>query len=81
MFPHPHVADSCSGALSLLTVPQEVGIVRRAIEILERRVFHAGSVLDRPAVVADCLRLQLAAELSEVFAAVFLDLCGHLRNV
>jgi DNA repair protein RadC len=76
MFPHPHVADSASfasGALSQLSVPQEDDIVRRAIEILERRVFHAGPILNGPAAVADYLRLQLAAELSEVFAALYLD--------
>jgi DNA repair protein RadC len=76
MFPHPHVADSASfasGALLQLTDRQEDEIVRRAIEILERRVFHSGLFLDRPAAVADYLRLQLATEPGEVFAVVFLD--------
>jgi DNA repair protein RadC len=79
---HPHVADSCSGALLQLTVRQEEdGIIRQAIEILERRVFKSGPMLNQPEAVGDYLRLQLIAEPNEVFAVVFLDLCGRLRNV
>jgi DNA repair protein RadC len=57
-----------------LTVRQEEdGIIRQAIEILERRLFHAGPILSQPDAVADYLRLQLAAEPDEVFAVLFVD--------
>ncbi|MDR0578728.1 MAG: DNA repair protein RadC [Candidatus Accumulibacter sp.] len=71
-----HVADSCSGAFAQFatTVRQEEdGIIRRAIEILERRLFHAGPLMAHPDAVGDYLRLHLAAEPSEVFAVIFLD--------
>ena len=74
MLLHHHVADVASGALLPLTVRQEEdSIIRQAIVLLERRLFHAGPLLGQPDVVGDYLRLQLADEPNEVFAVIFLD--------
>jgi DNA repair protein RadC len=72
---HPHsLADSATGTFFPLSVRQEEdAIIRRAIDILERRVFQFGPLLDRPEAVADYLRLQLGAEPDEVFAVLFLN--------
>jgi DNA repair protein RadC len=50
-------------------------IVRRALQILERRA-RAGSVVTSPDTVRDYLRLALAGREQEVFVAVLLD-AGH----
>lgn len=76
---HPYVADSASFASCVLLQPaarqkeEEDGIIRQAIETLERRLFKDGPVFNQPAAVADYLRLRLAAEPDEVFAVLFLD--------
>lgn len=48
-------------------------IIQQAIELLERRCFNAGPVLESPTVVRDYLRLKLVAEPNETFAAIFLN--------
>ncbi|MCC4595422.1 DNA repair protein RadC [Xanthomonas campestris pv. phormiicola] len=48
-------------------------IIHQAIVLLERRIFKAGPTLLGPVDVRDYLRLKLASEFNEIFAAVFLD--------
>lgn len=48
-------------------------IIQQAFEILDRRLFTREPALHSPDAVASYLKLKLAAEEHEVFAAVFLD--------
>ncbi len=48
-------------------------IIKHAIALLEHRVFRRGSALEDPTAVRQFLRLRLAGEPHEVFAALFLD--------
>ncbi|HGX3311265.1 TPA: JAB domain-containing protein [Pseudomonas aeruginosa] len=48
-------------------------LVQRAIAVLERRAFQRGQDLLCPRSMRQYLRLRLAGEQEEVFAAVFLD--------
>lgn len=50
--------------------------IRRAIEILETRLFQNGPILRSPQDVRDYLKLQLMDKQQEVFAVLFLD-CQH----
>lgn len=52
---------------------QEDELVQQAITVLERRLFKRGPSLENPQQVRQYLRLKLAREPHEVFAAVFLD--------
>jgi DNA repair protein RadC len=52
---------------------QDDPLIRQAIGVLEERLFKRGASLTSPAVVCEYLRLKLAGEALEVFAAVFLD--------
>jgi DNA repair protein RadC len=54
----------------------EDSIIRRAITILEQRLFDRDPALGSPAAVKPYLRLKLTAEEDEVFAVLFLD-AGH----
>lgn len=57
----------------LLDTQHEDWIIARAMEIVEKRLFHRGETLRSPTEVRDFLRVKLAGERNEVFAAVFLD--------
>lgn len=59
--------------LSPVALPDDDWIIRQAFVILERRVFRRGPMLQSPTDVRDFLRIKLAAEPHEVFAAVFMD--------
>lgn len=48
-------------------------IIQNAISILEQRIFKTGPYIHDPKDMKDYLRLQLANEVKEVFACVFLD--------
>ncbi|WP_030132245.1 JAB domain-containing protein [Pseudomonas sp. QTF5] len=48
-------------------------MIQQAISMLEQRMFKRGPYLQRPKDVCDYLRLKLAGEIQEVFAAIFLD--------
>ncbi|WP_413728297.1 JAB domain-containing protein [Sodalis sp. RH19] len=62
------------GELRALSAPEhEDRIIQHAIALLERRIFQAGPTLSRPSAVGDFLRLKLAGEPNEVFAAIFLN--------
>ncbi|MFW0887925.1 RadC family protein [Pseudomonas sp. P105] len=52
---------------------QEDHLIKKAISILEQRMFKRGPYLERPQDVRQYLRLQLAGETQEVFSALFLD--------
>ncbi len=67
------VADSRPESLSLIAAQHEDWIIRRAIALLEQRIFKAGPMLNSPAAVRDYLHLKLVAEPNEVFAVVFLN--------
>lgn len=66
----PHLAlDAIDPSLT----QQEDRIVRRAIAVLEQRLFNTGPVLTRSDIVRDYLRLKLVALPNEVFAVIFLE--------
>ncbi|NML25753.1 DNA repair protein RadC [Aromatoleum tolulyticum] len=67
------VADSRPESLTLIAAQHEGWIIQQAINLLEKRIFKAGALLDSPAAVRDYLRLKLVVEPNEVFAVVFLD--------
>ena len=67
------INDSCLESLSDISVQNEDWIVQQAIVLLERRVFKAGPLLERPAAVRDYLRLKLVAEPNEIFVVVFMN--------
>lgn len=48
-------------------------IIDQAIALLEKRLFQRGPFLDSPSEVRKFLKLKLAGESNEVFAAIFLD--------
>ena len=48
-------------------------IIRKAISLLEQRMFKRGPAFQNPEDVEQYLRLQLGGEKREVFACVFLD--------
>src|SRR4051794_21814809 len=48
-------------------------IIQQALECLEQRIKYQTASLDNPIEVMNYLRLQLAPELNEVFAVLFLD--------
>ena len=52
---------------------QEDELVQQAISVLEKRLFKRGPYLENPDQVRQYLRLRLARETREVFAALFLD--------
>lgn len=54
-------------------IRREDRIIRRAMALLEHRLFNAGPILNRSDVVRDYLRLKLVALPNEVFAIIFLD--------
>ena len=57
---------------SVLT-PAEEHLVKRAIAVLEHRLFQRGPQLISPSATKSYLRLQLAQEDHEVFALIYLD--------
>lgn len=67
------IADSRPESLTLIAAQHEDWIIQQAINLLEKRIFKAGPLLDSPAAVRDYLRLKLVVEPNEVFAVVFLD--------
>jgi DNA repair protein RadC len=67
------IADSRPESLTLIAAQHEDWIIQQAINLLEKRIFKAGALLDSPAAVRDYLRLKLVVEPNEVFAVVFLD--------
>ncbi len=67
------VADGASSALVRYASIHEDPLIRRAIGVLEERLFKRGAALTSPAAVREYLRLKLAGEPLEVFAVVFLD--------
>lgn len=52
---------------------QEDLLIKQAIEVLEHRMFNRGPCLEAPQHVRQYLRVRLAGEMREVFAAIFLD--------
>ncbi|PZW50694.1 DNA repair protein RadC [Pseudomonas sp. URIL14HWK12:I3] len=58
--------------VSALSVAEE-RLVRRAINVLEKRLFQRGPLMYTPVVTKSYLQLQLASHKNEVFAVIFLD--------
>jgi DNA repair protein RadC len=52
---------------------REAWIIHEAIALLERRIFQRGPSLPDPRDVRQFLKLKLAGEANEMFAAIFLD--------
>ena len=65
----PHVKEETRGAYGA----DALSLVPAAIEQLRKTLAKAGAALESPAAVRDYLRLQIAGEPHEVFAALFLD--------
>lgn len=65
--------DSRAGSNVHPISPGDERIVKRAIALLEKRLFKAGPALGGTAEVRNYLRLKLMAEPNEVFAVVFLN--------
>ncbi|MFJ4443333.1 RadC family protein [Pseudomonas sp. NPDC089422] len=63
--------------VSALSVNEE-RLVRRAINVLEKRLFQRGPHLYSPPVTKRYLQLQLASHKNEVFAVIFLDNLNRL---
>ena len=63
-----HTLDSTSASGA-----QEDTIITEAKAILDRRLFSRSRQLQSPDEVRDYLKLKLASELNEVFAAIFMD--------
>lgn len=68
--PRTYPRADCSA--STLSQPED-RLVRRAIAVLEQRLFQRGPELTQPATVKKYLQLQLASYKHEVFAVLFLD--------
>ena len=58
--------------ISTLTQPEE-RLVRRAVSVLEKRLFQRGPLMQSPEVTKRYLQLQLAPHKHEVFSVLFLD--------
>lgn len=67
-------ADSMAYTLS----PPEERLIRRAVNVLEKRLFQRGPLMNSPFVTKRYLQLQLAQHRHEVFAVMFLDNCNRL---
>jgi len=67
------VTDSTHCALIDYAAVQNDPVVRKAIGVLEDRLFKRGATLINPGAVREYLRLKLASEAMEVFSVVFLD--------
>ncbi|EDT3379597.1 DNA repair protein RadC [Pseudomonas aeruginosa] len=64
---------SCVESLPVITAPHEDRIIRKAIALLEKRVFTVEPSLNNPSAVRDYLRLKLVAEPDELFVVVFMN--------
>lgn len=68
------VRDSASGwYVANAAILDEDIIVAAAIEILQRRMFRTGALIDSVADARNYVRVALAGRLSEVFCVAFLD--------
>ncbi|WP_307941979.1 JAB domain-containing protein [Pseudomonas mosselii] len=68
---------SSESLVSALSVAEE-RLVRRAITVLEKRLFQRGPKMFTPLVTKEYLQLQLAGRKNEGFGVMFLDNCTRL---
>lgn len=68
----PMIDDAIAEVMTSITT-LENEMIQEALDILDRRLFTTHPVLDSATAVAPYLKLKLAAEEHEVFAAVFLN--------
>ena len=74
------VSNTTPGAY-VLPVSQEDTVIAHALTILRSRLAKPGAILESPQAVRDYLRLELAAEQSEVFACLWLDSKHRVLNL
>ncbi|WP_040066181.1 RadC family protein [Pseudomonas batumici] len=67
-------ALSDTQATEIQSPAQEDLLIKRAMQILDRRLFTRGPKLESPSEVRDFLKLKLAGMDHEVFCVIFLDI-------